>query len=337
MPFNSKIIFSPLFFRDAFSFFQKMIRYLSDTSLYTHVIPPTKLKVTGFSSGEEQSMLNKKFAVHTSTVKGSVYGFKVSEFQKKRSRAVWNCYIKVFFQDRLPHYHTNTPSSIFKRLHIVANENDTIFVQFDFAAYYDQFQLHQDVRDYFCFQGRNGEIFSLTRLPMGFSLACAIAQATTWQFLNFQKQSEIITCIDNVAFTGSIHKVHHDIVQFLQRVNHCDATLNELTSNQIQLFLNSSEQQQRQQLLSWHKADFTFLGVRYDWTKKTRALSEKTLEKLQATQNCFQALGTTIKPRQLAAIIGILRYASMIPGRLGGIMGYSRGDNGHSRHVHPLS
>lgn len=103
----------------------------------------------------------RKHRIHNGMIRGSVYGFKVSEFQKKRSRAVWNCYIKDYFQNKLPHYHTNTPSFIFRNLNTVAHERNTIFVQFDFAAFYDQFSLAEPVRDFFCFNGRNGETFSL--------------------------------------------------------------------------------------------------------------------------------------------------------------------------------
>ena len=105
---------------------------------------------------------------------------------------------------------------------------------------------------------------------------CAIAQATTWQLLNFERRSTAFTCIDNVAFVGSPDAVHHDVRLFLERCRAVRATLNELTPLQIEDFLASSHTEQLASVTSWHKDAFTFLGVAYLRSAKTKSLSKKT-------------------------------------------------------------
>eukprot|EP00758_Cryptobia_borreli_P014390 Tbor_TRINITY_DN5916_c0_g7::TRINITY_DN5916_c0_g7_i1::g.19518::m.19518 len=93
---------------------------------------------------------------------------------------------------------------------------------------YDQFELAPEVRPYFAFLGRNKQILALNHLPMGLSGACAVAQATTWQLLNFTRRASAITYIDNVAFCGSRENVLADVKCFLGRCKAANATLNEV-------------------------------------------------------------------------------------------------------------
>jgi len=256
-------------------------------------------------------MLNHKFHVHRGDVIGSVFGFKVAQFFKGCTRPVWNCYIKSFFTGALPHYHLQTPQQIAAALYLLASSSeDTIVVQFDFSAYYDQFALRNKVPAAYCFLGRNGETFALSRMPMGFTLACAIAQATTWQLLNFEKQSHVITCIDNVAFAGTPAQVHHDATTFLRRCVAVGATLNELSQPEIADLLALPPEEQLAAVRAMHKDTFSFLGIEYTWSSRSKTLAPKTREKLVATESCLASIGGTIYPRQLATVVGILRYAS---------------------------
>eukprot|EP00744_Colponema_vietnamica_P003982 GILI01006019.1.p1 GENE.GILI01006019.1~~GILI01006019.1.p1 ORF type:complete len:374 (-),score=7.55 GILI01006019.1:427-1548(-) len=146
---------------------------------------------------------------------------------------------------------------------------------------------------------------------MGFSLACAIAQSTTWQLLNFDRRSEVFTCIDNVAFAGSVRDVTEDVTNFLRRCSLVGATLNEVSQQQILEFLDQPDDRKLRQVKNWHQDEFTFLGVKYNWVARTRAISNKTMDKF-AAKRCLDTLGVSIAPRQLATLIGILRYASMV-------------------------
>ena len=202
-----------------------------------------------------------------------------------------------------------SPKKIAQKLHSIAGPR-TYFIQFDFASYYDQFRLRGIIPSFFCFLGRDGNTHALHRLPMGFSLACAVAQSTTWQILNFEKRSTPFTCIDNVAFAGTLEEVHHDVNLFLERVLAIDATLNELSKDEMRRYLQSSTEEQRECIKSWHKDEFTFLGVSYSWKSKLKKVSEKTMDKLKAANSCLKVMDKEIAPRQLAAIIGLLRYAS---------------------------
>ena len=293
-------------------FFKSMIPYLYDESLYAHVPEPGPLKYTGFRGDEERMMETHKFVLHYGDVLGTVYGFKVAQFFKGNFRPVWSCYIRDFFKKQLPHYHLQTARNMARRLFALSRMPGTIFVQFDFKAFYDQFPLSKGVQGYFCFRGRNDRTYALTRLPMGFNLACAIAQSTTWQLLNFQKRSSVFTCIDNVAFAGTVDDVVHDVRNFLARCDLVGATLNELTPEFIKKFLTGSDAVQRRVVESLHQDDFTFLGVRYQWANSTKCLSDKTRGKLQAIHHCVSNMPAYVTPRQLASVFGVLRYSSAV-------------------------
>jgi len=294
------------------AFISNLMPYLYDSSKYAALPTPVVLKVTGFSTKEEQLMEGQKFKVLSGEPRGAVYGFKVGQYFKNSCRPVWNCYIKAHFQSQIPHYHLQSQERIYRQLFRISSQGGTILVQFDMKAYYDQFGLQGDVPSAFCFRGRNGATFALTRLPMGFNLACAIAQGTTWQLLNFDRKSEVFTCIDNIAFAGRPEDVLHDVTQFFTRISAVGATLNELEPHEITAFLQSSADVRLATTLSWHKDVFTFLGVQYYWKDQLRGLSEKTVVKLEALHGCLREMNELITPRQLATIIGVIRYACRV-------------------------
>ena len=316
------ILSLPSFYTEPLDFLRELAPYLSDDDRYKKVEQPGALTRTAFAAHEEQLMLNHKFQVHTEPVRGTVYGFKAAQFFKGNSRPVWDCRIKAAFESELPHYHLQNQHSIAKQLHTIVTNNphDTVFVQFDFAAFYDQFPLSPQVASYFCFEGRHGETFALTRLPMGFTLACAIAQATTWQLLNFQRRSAVFTCIDNVAFAGPLPDVHHDVCLFMRRCHEASVTLNDHSTPSIVQFLSANTHSQLATIQEWHKDSFVFLGVQYRWSDARKSLATKTIEKLAAARGCLLAIDDAILPRQLAAIMGLLRHANQVLG----IPGYER-------------
>jgi len=288
------------------------VPYLWDISLYAAVPPlATPLKHTGFTAAEEQLMLNSKFCTFSGTPRGAVFGFKTAQFAKGCSRPVWNCYIKGHFQHLLPHYHIQPQAVISDKLSQLVGP-DTIFVQFDFKSYYDQFGLAAAVQAMFCFLGRNNEIFALNRLPMGFTLACAIAQATTWQLLNFECRSEVFTCIDNVAFCGTVADVAHDVKMFLERCLACHASLNDWEPTAISQLCNLDGSALEAAVSALHQPQFSFLGVAYDWPRARKSLPVAAVDKLSALRWCVNELGDRIRPRQLSAVIGFLRYACSV-------------------------
>lgn len=301
----------PSFYPDAKEFFLSFSKYLHDLSLYDNVPRPTDLNQTGFTRDEERLMEGHKFVRFEGEPRGATYGFKVAQFFKKCSRPVWNCLIKEYFKGSLPHYHLQNAKRIASRLSAIAGP-DTVFIQFDFSAYYDQFALLNGIPAMFCFRDRFKNICSLTRLPMGFTLACAIAQGTTWQLLNFEHKSAVFTCIDNVAFAGTPDQVLHDVALFLERCASVSATLNEISAEQISAFLALSADAKITTLRSWHKDEFTFLGVEYSWSSRKRCMAEKSVDKLTAAKTCVEALSDTILPKQLATVIGLLRYADSV-------------------------
>eukprot|EP00758_Cryptobia_borreli_P013071 Tbor_TRINITY_DN5802_c0_g1::TRINITY_DN5802_c0_g1_i2::g.7205::m.7205 len=101
---------------------------------------------------------------------------------------------------------------------------------------------------------------------MGLSVACAVAQPTTWQLLNFARRASAIAYIDNIAFCGRKNDVLRDVNIFLTRCKSVNATLNEIDVQQV---WNEA------QIYALHTEVFTFLGVEYQRAARKRGLSLK--------------------------------------------------------------
>ena len=124
---------------------------------------------------------------------------------------------------------------------------------FDFSSYYYQFELAPEVRSFFAF--KVGDLFyRMKRLPMGFKLACKMAQLAS-KFLSenpFDVRVEVY--IDNIMFLGNDREeVARAREYFLEKCKRYNVTLSE--DSGVQTFA-------------------VFRGIHFDLSSHTVALKE---------------------------------------------------------------
>ena len=177
-------------------------------------------------------------------------------------------------------------------------------VQFDYSAYFDQFQLDEDARRYMTLRTRKihgNDTWFLTRLPMGANFSPAIAQFTTWVICEPLRNIEgvtVSTMIDNVRITAETEEGFVEAVRlFLKRSDRAGLTLNTealpfRTKNSKELAKLGRENVEK---------EFEFLGVCYH--KETVKNTKRLLEKLRMTNEMIKK--PEITRRHLAHIIGL--------------------------------
>jgi hypothetical protein len=197
------------------------------------------------------------------------------------------------------------PPRLLRRCRVIG----ALFVaEFDFAAYFDQFELSEAVRPYFVIRTRmqtDGTTnYVLTRLPMGARFAPGVAQLVTWVVIAPLLQLEgvvVDTMIDNVRIAATTPEAFLKAVRlFLDRV----ATAN-LTLNDAEMW-NADRHNDSVLLQKWAVAGrpYNFLGKRY--LDATVANAPRTVDKLRAAWERYCAPGVSpVTARQFASLIGL--------------------------------
>jgi len=164
----------------------------------------------------------------------------------------------------------------------------------DFAAFYDQIPLGDLVQPYCCFS-HNGQVYKLTRLPMGQRQAVDIAATITEVLLDFNKHGvKADSHIDNVRFTHDDKDLLWAVFQqFVQRCRLAGVTINEDT-NDKKLIRHQTE----------------YLGIDFDYAQKRVRVGSKTIEKLRLTTERLQSGEYTVQ--NYLSHMGLLLYASPI-------------------------
>lgn len=163
----------------------------------------------------------------------------------------------------------------------------------DAAAFYDQFKLAPAVQAYFVFE-HGGKQYTLTVLPMGFRPAADIAHLTAEAMLALSDQKNAMAYIDNFLFSGPEQKT--DVTRFLDAAKKFGLIINEARDFQWRDDLEETV--------------FDFLGERYDLERQTKESTEKTLSKVKRASELLSSYNGLISARTIAAICGILIYAS---------------------------
>lgn len=170
----------------------------------------------------------------SSPIRCGVKGFTVPQPAKQRHRPVFEpLNNQVIDFDMVPPI--KYPSRLERRCSIA---DKTYFAQFDWAAYFDQFELAPEVRNCFVirakspieWQGQEHTLFTLTREPMGATHAAQVAQTTTWAIIEplLELNVSIVTMIDNVAIASDNPEHFVRAVQlFSARSEAFNTTLNE--------------------------------------------------------------------------------------------------------------
>lgn len=286
---------------------RRALQYLVDKDLY--IEPPCQIRPAKFSHRLLREMEGYKFAPLSPRVeaKAGLLGFPVIEKEDTRLRAIFAPDLNKV---------NEAPSVVFPPkwvvdLHSVpppkADTKDWTTVQFDLAAWFDQFKISKELRPYFCFL-LEGKVVALNRLPMGLRHAVYVAQSALWQLLNFPRESAVDTTIDNVRFTGPKQAVIRDAVAFLRRCAVVGATLNVVGCPSIR----AAPQELRKLVVAQlEPEEGDFLGTHYLYRSAKKMNQQKTVRKLSFLKD-MTSKGDEFTRRQVATIFGVLFYASSV-------------------------
>lgn len=227
-------------------------------------------------------------------IRGYVHVFAVPELSKGRRRAI---------------KHTKDINDAFGRETLVPARLPTraeqsrqaasgdYAISVDFAAYFDQFPMDDEVRRLMAFRS-GGKVWLLARMPMGQRHAVAVAQAATNVLLSFPMPSGVTSqsCIDNVRFVGSKQGVTEAARMLLRRCASAGVTVNEVAA--------TDDVDKRVRELVHQQG--TWLGAEYDYRHKRQRVAEKSMVKLSAS---WKRRGEWTH-RQYAAHVGLLFFCS---------------------------
>lgn len=180
-------------------------------------------------------------------------------------------------------------------------------IDLDWSAFFDQFELSDEVAPYFSFAVRDGTVYSMRVLPMGLKHSVSIAHTATLQLLNFNPESYVEAYIDNVRIVSDDPQaVIRDAARLLMRCAAARITVNEADIGPIRDAVGDSKRAVATEMASGLlKQAGPWLGEQYDYAAKTVQMCDKTRAKVQI---CLDAKRPTF--RTFAATAGILQYAS---------------------------
>jgi hypothetical protein len=291
---------------------QRAMCWLTDATLYEPSASnePVKANIT---QEVLDAMLDHDKAEETMDLLGWCHVFTVPEEWKRRFRIIEACH---GVNDNTELEQRTVFTSIFERHAAVLNGKWVL--DLDASAYYDQFPLAEEVRRYFGFM-KNGRKYRMRVLPMGVKHAVWIAQTATRQLLNFNIPSSVYTeaYIDNVRFVSdSKDDLLNAAAMFCIRAGQVGVTLNEV---KVSEFMKPFEDQSpdamnraialaREELerkdLAVPRANW--LGEFFDYEAKTVQMSEKSRQKLEATED----LGPNHTFKQVISMFSMLLYVS---------------------------
>lgn len=215
----------------------------------------------------------------------SVRSFFVVEWGKRRRRPIFWPDLNAIIR----RYHLSKSTIPLKRTVRRNGLTGQWSLQYDFIGWYDQLPLHKLISKYFAVDGK----MCLSTLPMGFRPACEVAQTISEVLADHDLPAGVTAdvYIDNVRFVGDKEAVIQAGKQFLSRCATVGAQVDNVHAEPKQID--------------------EFLGEKYDYVKKTRSLTEKSLEKLKFVRQRLESQ-ESFTNRQLAGIFGLVFYAAEV-------------------------
>ena len=272
-------------------------------------IDPRKIPYAAFSSEQvRELMAADKIRPHRGPIHGFVMGFTVAEHKKKRFRVIAEPFMNRTMR-REEMYAVHYPSRLERRARARGARYN---MEFDFAAYFDQFAIAEHLRPWFVFRVREAiegdTLFALTRMPMGASFAPSVAQAVTSALVHPLLRLSgvhVDTMIDNVRIVATSEKQFVTAVRlFLQRVKEASITLNDV--EQIE-GLTDDELAARGKVTDQPRI---FLGERYvgDTVANTDASVEKLREAAVRYLHRGDPQASLYTKRMFASFVGLMLF-----------------------------
>ena len=277
------------------------MQYLNSRPLYEMWMPAIKSrdvrKAKSLTPEQTQQLLESKHVEPLppgAQKRGTFHCFLVDE--PKRLRIVEHT---AAANDHLPAAPSVTFTSLSELMQIVHSGQFAAHV--DFAAYYQQFPLGENVRDFFTAKmpvrapdgSVSWETFQLCVGPTGMAHMVYVACATTARVTDFVTSGGRDTYIDNILFTAdSREALVADLTVFKERCAACSITVNEDMNDLPSLISRTT----------------TYRGITFDMTEKTACLSDKTVNKIKLSLSLIDSWTY----RGFAAHLGLLFYSMQI-------------------------
>ncbi len=283
--------------------FQKAMEWLHEGvyQRYGKHINKEEIPKAKWSQQQMRAMLGKGKIepVNIEQVKGYVNCFGVPEAKKKRIRIIVEPMLnKVVEESEIPKLFY--PSRMQRRQQILSKRYVALF---DFAAYFDQFQLRPAIRNFFVMRTNafdGNDLWRFKQLPMGARFSPAVAQFATWALVH-DLPAETCTMIDNVRIASDDPKKFVRAVRtFIQRCKEANITLNDKEE-----YDGLSDAQLVEKGRKNFEGPTDFLGEEY--RGETVGNTERLRAKLKMA---FSNLGTMVTRRQVATIVGLAIYMS---------------------------
>lgn len=274
---------------------QRAYRWLHDPTVYENLpqrqFRPNDPKVRLRNSDIEAWIEDGKIEEFHGEPKSYVHLFDVIETFKLRRRGICEPYIN----DRIN-------KTALAGIKLISRQDVRQFLHgqtratpVDAAAFYDQFALEPAVQPYFVFHFE-GKCFTMKVLPMGFRPAADIAQLTAQAMLDLTEQTSALAYIDNFIFTG--HEQDTNAQRFIAACEKYNLTLNEAPDFKWRAEMSQS--------------CFDFLGEHYELgpNQQMKSSTSKTITKITRAIAILDAYNPLLSTRTIAAVFGILIYAS---------------------------
>lgn len=202
--------------------------------------------------------------VDPARVLGHVFVFAVPELFKMRRRPIKEPrdINATLGKDTLMQLDMATKADIIALLHRGCSA-----VAFDFASYFDQFELSEEIGCLQCFR-KGREFFRLSSGAMGQRQMVEVAHTATRKLADVVgRESHTAAIIDNVIFVGDRGAVLRDAVKFVDRVRAVGGTLNENVDSP-------------EHIASAISSEIEWGGIALDFERKTTRLTAKVLDKV---------------------------------------------------------
>lgn len=290
--------------------FIPQIRAWLNTSVHFNVswVPLSTMAVpfSNFSPDHVRTLIQGgKIEAHEGDIRAYARGWLLVQASKERLRPIFEPQVNASLsQDEI--LRVSNQSRLERRAQVLKAKFQC---EFDFAAFYDQIPLGEDVRNFFVIRVRDADkkntLYRLTRLPMGACHAVGIAQYITW-LVTLPFARDVSTTIDNVRICASDEASFiKNVRSFLHRVSRLGLTINDADQ-----WSNVSDSVILQRGYQNRIGPFVHLGEEY--RGDSICCVQKHTRALQDAMATARERNFTVTRRWFAAFMGLVGWMSHI-------------------------
>jgi hypothetical protein len=269
---------------------------------------PKRIPYASFTPDQIRELLRAdKIRPLSGSPRAFVNAFTIVQHEKRRLRVIAEPSINPTCS-REAIYEVHYPSRLERR----ARARGAKFsVEIDFAAFFDQFDLADDIQPWFTLRTKEAvdgkNLFALTRMPMGATFAPSVAQAVTSTLIHPLLDIpgvKVDTMIDNVRIVAeSKQSFIRALRLFLERTERAGVTIND-----IETFRGTDDQLAERFRVT--ETPRVFLGEKY--VGDTVSNADRLVGKLRSAVDERQRVRTLADPpyttRNFASLVGLMLF-----------------------------